>query len=424
MVFNIDKSTKGKIFILDDSIAFTRLMARNVEKKLGLETVLAFGFEEARKLLEVERDNIFMAILDLNLPDSNGSEHIDYFLSKKIPSIVLTGEFSDEIRDSIFASKSIIDYALKSRKEDIDYVLSLIVRLQKNSRTKVIVTDDSQLYRKLLIDLLEMHMFTVFEAKNGKECLQLLEENPDVKLILTDYNMPEMDGFQLTIHVREKYNRDQLAIVAISSSDTKNISSRFIKIGVNDYIGKPFSKEEFFCRVNMNMDVLENFEQMRYLANNDYLTGIMNRRHFFETVENLFKRDEVYGIAQLDIDFFKKINDTYGHDAGDIAIKTLADSIKDFLGNDGFVARFGGEEFAVVTSSVPKDDLKEYFEKLRKKIEENVIRFQDQELRYTISIGVFVRENKEGIQECLHFADLMLYKSKNEGRNKVSFHEK
>ena len=168
--------------------------------------------------------------------------------------------------------------------------------------------------------------------------------------------------------------------------------------------------------------------EINNLAFYDPLTQLPNRRLLLDRLKQALissARSKKYGaLLFIDLDNFKTLNDTYGHDAGDIAIKTLADSIKDFLGNDGFVARFGGEEFAVVTSSVPKDDLKEYFEKLRKKIEENVIRFQDQELRYTISIGVFVRENKEGIQECLHFADLMLYKSKNEGRNKVSFHEK
>ena len=156
-------------------------------------------------------------------------------------------------------------------------------------------------------------MFQVLEAKNGLDCLNIVEDHPEIKLVLTDYNMKEMDGFELTLRLREKHSKDELIIISISGNETKNISSKFIKIGVNDFITKPFTKEEFACRINMNMDALESIEKIRDISRRDFLTGLYNRQYFWEKSKTLLATGKETALAVFIIDHFKKLNTDHGN---------------------------------------------------------------------------------------------------------------
>jgi diguanylate cyclase (GGDEF)-like protein len=411
-----------KIFILDDSLPFAKLLSYMIKIKLNMHSIIAYSFQEARQLLAKEKDNIFAAILDLNLPDSLGIEHIDYCINEQIPTVVLTGDYNDDIREKIFTNKKIVDYALKTRKEDMDYVLSLLSRLQKNRDFKIIVADDSALYRKLTADLLETHLFQVFTAKNGFECIEILQRHPDVKMIVTDYDMPGMDGFTLTSLIRETYPREELSNIGVSSNETKNISSRFIKFGVNDFIGKPFSKEEFFCRINMNIDILESFQNIKDLANKDFLTKIYNRRYYFEEAGKYFQRvNQNIIIAILDIDHFKNINDSYGHDVGDKTLIEFATLFTNFAASKSLIARIGGEEFSILSIDFKEEEVSNYFENLRELISNIKVYINEKEsFSFTVSIGVCITNtSKNKLNQALKIADSCLYKAKAEGRNKV-----
>jgi diguanylate cyclase (GGDEF)-like protein len=409
----------GKIFILDDSVLYTKVLAKTLEKKLKLSTIVVHSYLEAKEIYERNHSEVFLNILDLNLPDSKDYEHIDFFLKYNIPSIVLTGDFSETVREMIFDSKNIIDYALKTRKEDMEYLLNLINRLRKNLGSKVILASSNLNESEILSDFLESQLFEVIHANNGLECIEYMTKNPSVQLVIIDSELNELDGYQTTTILREKYAKDKLCILGISYYEGKNVTSRFIKIGVNDVIHRPFFREEFFCKINLHMEVMENFEKIKYLANYDYLTGAMNRRYFFEIVDLTISHSNEVSIAQLDIDHFKKINDTHGHDAGDEAIKLLANLIKEYIRNKAITARFGGEEFVIVTTGVPRFDLENFYDGLRKKIESTYIEVNEKKIQFTISIGIFYREKNENIDVCLSIADKMLYRAKNEGRNKI-----
>ncbi|HMZ67336.1 MAG TPA: response regulator [Leptospiraceae bacterium] len=294
---------RNKIFIIDDSKSFSKLIALRIKNDLGLDSITASSFSEAKKVLEEERDSIFLALVDLNIADAKGTEHIDYMLEEKVPVIVITGELNDEIRNKIL-EKNIIDYIFKSKKEDMEYVIKLLRQIVRNSHTKVVVADDSPLFRKLTSDLLRLQMFQVLEAKNGLDCLNIVHDNPDIKLVLTDYNMKEMDGFELTLRLREKYPKESLIVISISGNDTKNISSKFIKIGANDFLTKPFTKEEFACRINMNLDALDSLEKIKDLSYRDFLTGLYNRKYFLEKGKSILTTDKNAGLALFIVDHF------------------------------------------------------------------------------------------------------------------------
>jgi diguanylate cyclase (GGDEF)-like protein len=166
------------------------------------------------------------------------------------------------------------------------------------------------------------------------------------------------------------------------------------------------------------------YSRTRYLSLTDALTGLYNRRHFDNTVEREFLRSKRYGgdltIAIIDIDFFKKINDTYGHLCGDYVLKEVAYLISDNFRKTDLVFRYGGEEFVALLTETSLESAKIPLERLRKKIENSDFIYAGQKINVTVSIGASVN-NAETVTEFLDNADKALYKAKNAGRNKLIF---
>lgn len=409
---------KNKIFIVDDSKSFSKLMTIRIKNDLGLDSITASSFEEAKSVLDEERSSIFLALVDLNVGDAKGTEHIDYMLEHKVPVIVITGELNDEIRNKIL-EKNIIDYIFKSKKEDMDYVIKLLKQIIRNSETKVVVADDSPLFRKLTGDLLKLQMFKVLEAKNGLDCLNIVEENPDIKLVLTDYNMKEMDGFELTLRLREKYSKDSLIIISISGNDTKNISSKFIKIGVNDFITKPFTKEEFACRINMNMDALESIERIKDLSNRDFLTNLYNRKFFIEKSNSLLSANKQSALAIFIVDHFKKLNNEFGEETGDMVLKSLGIIAKEHFSKSHFLFRLEGKKFAVLIPGITKEAAIPLFENFCSKVSSIPLNVNGNRIEITISVGLSISDNSNSTLR-IKEAEELLSEARNSGRNRVA----
>jgi diguanylate cyclase (GGDEF)-like protein len=231
-----------------------------------------------------------------------------------------------------------------------------------------------------------------------------------------------MNGIDLVKAVRIKYSKSRLPIIGMSGEGGGTTSAYFLKAGANDYIHKPFLTEELYCRVMHNLENSEYIAVIRDMAENDFLTGIYNRRSFFNYAEKLFagmkRGNHSLTIAMLDIDHFKKCNDTYGHDAGDAVIQFVANSIADWFRKEDVVARIGGEEFCVACINMKPDHIMEIFDGLRRQIESSVIKFQDKTIRVTISTGVCPLA-MDSLEEMVKVADNMLYQAKNTGRNQV-----
>ncbi len=421
-----------RILVVEDSKMFANVISMEIRSRLGFECKIATTLEETRALVENQASDFFMAVLDLNLPDARDEEIVDYVLSKGIPSIVFTGNFGDDIRERIL-SKDVVDYILKESTQDVDYLVRTIFRIYKNQSIKVMVVDDSSVTRTYLKKLLSVQKFIVLEAPGGTEGLDMLKQNPDIKLIITDYNMPGMDGFQFVSAVRKKFPSDRMAIIGISAHGSGILSAKFLKKGANDFVNKPFAKEEFNCRISQNIDMLEYIEAIQDASNKDYLTGIFNRRYFFDLGRKIFENARRGNlemiIAMIDIDHFKKINDTYGHETGDTALKVVAEMVSGNIRKADMVARFGGEEFCVLATNMKKEKAFIFFDDLRKRIQEEKIKTktishtpgnstQETELSLTVSIGVTTQLSNT-LERMINNADELLYRAKQSGRNCV-----
>ena len=409
-----------RILIVEDNKALSKLIAKKIAQNIDFEVDVAHSLKEAQAMVASENE-YFIALLDLNLPDAPNGEVVDFMLSKKIPSIVLTANVDKKTREEML-KKDVIDYVYKGNMDDVNYIFQLIERLSKNREYKVMVVDDSITMRNEIKRILSLQMYKVFGAAHGEEALVYIKDNPDIKLVLTDYNMPVIDGFELTKTLRQEYSKMQMSIIAITASDDAMISSKFLKIGANDFINKPFTKEEIVCRVNNAIELLEYIETISDMANRDFLTGAQNRRSFFRDIESYMKEcessGEEFALAVIDIDKFKDINDTYGHDVGDVALKELVRLVTESIKGSDIVARFGGEEFCVLLKDIDKSSAVELLVRLRLKIAQNVLSIKGNEIRYTVSMGVsFCCE--DGVEEMINQADTALYNAKNSGRNRV-----
>ena len=413
-----------RILIVEDNKTLAKLISKKIEHALEMKVDVAYTMAEAKLFLA--RYKYFITLLDINLPDAPDGEVVDYALSKKNHVIVLSANIDKDFRKKML-QKNIIDYVNKGGAGDINYIIQSIERLRKNQQHKVLVVDDSMVFRKQMQNMLENLFFQVITVAHGEEAVGMLQAKPDISLVLTDYNMPVMNGLELTYEIRQTYSKDELCILALSGSEDTEVSALFLKHGANDYIKKPFSKEEFSCRVNNSIEALENIQMIMNYANRDYLTGLYNRRYFFkeinEYVEDIKESGEKFAIAMIDIDHFKNVNDTYGHDIGDKVIVTLADILRSSTSPKDVVARFGGEEFCIVLKNINRYSAQDILARIHSEVENYSFQVdKEQFITFTISIGAVLFNEEETLEEAINEADMMLYKAKNEGRNRLIFH--
>ena len=407
-----------KLLVVEDSRPIATVI-KQIGEALNYEVTIAKSLAETEAILQ-GGTKFFAATIDYALPDAPNGESIACVLSHGIPSVVLTGKMDDETRQKILA-QPVIDYIPKENSQAFLYLKRILHWQRTNQQIGILVVDDSSSARNHIVELLKRRNFIVYIADNGEKALEVVQKNTNIKMVITDLEMPIMDGIDLTIGLRKKYARDRLAIIGISGATNGLHSARFIKNGADDFLRKPFCPEEFYCRITQNIENLSNIEQIKHAANTDYLTELPNRRAFFREGDariNYYKKKHmIYGLAMLDLDHFKQINDNYGHDAGDHVLKVIALYLRKHFGNS-LLSRLGGEEFAILISGEDIDSLHIKLDDFRREIAVTSVQYEQQHLSISISIGICF--NGEGsLTEQLQLADKALYAAKENGRNQI-----
>jgi diguanylate cyclase (GGDEF)-like protein len=410
------------ILLVEDSLTIQQALTKALEDLMTCHVYIAGSLAECRSVLQQHRDDIDIAILDLHLPDAKHNEIVDFMLFFHIPSFVYSSTYNNDLREE-FYKKNIIDYLLKDSIHSIEYTASLVHRVLKNKNVNVLVVDDSKTMIKYVSTLLKRQLISVVSASSAKEGLEKLKLlGDDIHLVITDYEMPDMDGIEMVKRIRRTRRKDELPIIAMSGSDQKDISAKFLKIGANDFIHKPFSHDELNTRVNTTLDLREYVQNIKIQVNKDFLTGLYNRRFLFDTAQLMVKQasreQQPLAVAVIDVDHFKKINDTFGHEAGDKALQELSSiMVHTFRGSD-VVARLGGEEFCIILHDALPNATRMVFEKLRIKVENTLIYYDMIAFDMTISVGVY-QGLEEDFETMVAEADKLLYEAKNSGRNQV-----
>jgi len=412
---------KKIVIVSDDIDKFQNLKNRLMEMKYSVEIVNSITFDVDKYL------KTFIFIVDFSTEKSV----LEPISNSNLKMIVIDDEYNYS-NYKISSKMNIVDYITIDDDIDFKYTVHSIDRFLKNSKYRLLIVDDSRLVlTSLKQHLLSVGINTVIQASNGAEAIVTLEEEVveakrTIDLIFVDYDMPEMNGVSFTKKVRERWSIDELPIIALSSHDGDNILSRFLKSGANDYIVKSSTRDEIICRLNLHLENLERSREIKKLAKTDFLTGLPNRRSFFDRsqhIVNLAKRNkDVYSVAIIDVDHFKKVNDNYGHSVGDLALKALGKLIKESLRASDIVARFGGEEFNLLLPNTSLDKAFLVMDRFREKISNQKIPYENGNfLQLTISIGLAVG-NDDDIERVFEIADRNLYRAKENGRNRVEPH--
>lgn len=403
-----------KILVVEDSPVVLKVLHHLLSRNPIFIPVLCACYKEAQGKLSNTEETYFAAIVDLNLPDAENGEIVDLILSHKIPCVVLTGNFDDKLRLSLL-NKGVLDYITKDSRYSFNHVIKVIERLSKNQGIKVLVAEDSSTSRLFIRILLEQYRFNVIEAENGQEALAQLEKDPDIRMLITDYNMPLVNGYELVRMLRYNARFQDLVIIGLSAEGDSALSAKFIKAGANDFLKKPFYHEEFHCRVVHSLETQEMLETIRDLANIDPLTKLKNRLFLFDEGEQLFSNDSSeMSVAMLDLDHFKRINDTYGHIIGDELLEAVGQDIRNAF-PDVLACRFGGEEFCVVANAGGlhlHNMLEGFLDGLRSK------EFTDAKIVLTCSVGMCCQP-KDSFEELIRVADNNLYEAKRLGRDRI-----
>lgn len=414
------KDYPKKVLLIEDAVLISKIITRSIVSTLGHTVQPAFSYAEAAAILEDRADEFSAAVTDLDLPDAPLGEVVDLTVKCGLPTIVLTATFCDATRAKILA-RDIVDYHVKGI-QGLAGINRSLKRLERNPTMKVLVVDDSRTVRAMIRKLLDVHLFEVIEAGDGVEGFEILERNPDVTLVITDCEMPKMNGIEMTKRIRAKRAQDDLAVIGISALGT-DVSARFLKNGANDYLSKPFQKEEFYCRLYRCIETQEHIKEIKRAAYTDKLTGLHNRLYFFKKAPPLYEtviREEIpFAVAMMDIDFFKSINDTFGHAGGDLALVRAASILRDNLPDEALLTRFGGEEFCCFLPGMDRAQAIRVFERLRRAVAATKIPFNGETISFTISIGLSV-SREETIDEAINRADGLLYMSKDGGRNRIT----
>ncbi len=289
------------------------------------------------------------------------------------------------------------------------------------------VIDDLKIIRKAVEGILGNN-YNIVEFESAEDVLERLEKKevliPD--LILLDINMGKISGLELLRILKSRNEFLHIPFIIFSSSESIDDKVKALELGATDYIVKPFNNLEFVARIKVHLKLKKIRDKLFEKTIVDSLTGVMNRRYLDRTMkrlDNLYMRHKIsYGVIFIDIDFFKNINDTYGHIIGDFALKSLVEKIRTNIRKEDEVYRYGGEEFLVLLIHLNKNEVKEVAEKLRKLIENSDFHYEeDKIINFTISCGIasLPEDNVKNTKELIDLADKRLYKAKESGRNRV-----
>lgn len=373
----------------------------------------AWSLAETQKF--ILKNHYTLALVDLTLPDATNGEVVKYTLEQGISTVVLTSAIDEYKRQQIL-ELGVIDYVIKDNRDSYHYAVKLVAQLLRNQGCKALIADDSMLSRALMRKMLERQLFDVQDSHDGEQALEILKKDREIKLLLTDYAMPTMDGFELVKAVRNFRGRDELAIIGLSGVGKYGLSARFIKFGANDFLTKPFMNEEFHCRVLQTMEQLSLIADIKESAFRDDLTNLYNRRFFYQFAEKLLKDSSSNNcLALIDIDFFKLINDKLGHEAGDQALKQVASLLKSAF-KEFTVARVGGEEFAIILNDLDLEHASSLLEAFRGRLSGYNFTINGDAFSITVSIGLTQFQNVT-LSSAMRLADKALYKAKEQGRD-------
>ena len=301
---------------------------------------------------------------------------------------------------------------------------------------RILVADDEPTSLETLQILLENWGHEVILARDGSKAWRILQQDDAPKLVILDWLMSGLEGPEICRKVREREKNQYTYIIMMTIKDRREDVVHGIGAGADDYITKPFDTEDLKARImsaerklKVHQELLAARETIRNEAMKDHLTGVLNRTTFLEMLSSEMSRsvreDTHIALAMLDIDGFKPINDTYGHQVGDEVLRQTTQRIQSNLRPFDIVGRYGGDEFLVVFTGCDTKNAGLLAERLHHLVTQDEIRIGNISIPLKISMGVTVTKSPadRSAESFIDIADKALYAAKNAGRNRIEMNE-
>ena len=295
----------------------------------------------------------------------------------------------------------------------------------------VLVVDDSPVYRKLVEQVLSSEQFRLQFAGNGAEALEALNKHNSC-IVITDWMMPDFSGFELCQRIRQDKTRPYTYIIVMTSNSEKGNVVKGLEAGADDYLTKPFDRGEMLARIGVGVRIVDlnraldaKNQLLEAAARTDPLTGLPNRRAIEEWASKQLRGAMRHGfpvwVVVGDIDSFKTVNDTFGHNAGDVVLQTFADLIQKSTRASDICGRMGGDEFLLVIAHTEAEHIEATINRVREQFASLSFPFQGKSVQVTASFGAagFKGRDLQEFSALMRQADQMLYEAKRGGRNLV-----
>jgi putative two-component system response regulator len=357
--------------------------------------------------------------------------------------------FDPEVVDAFLRAES----AILTTRERIDlaevaldatsFIKPPAVEQFRNSGTILVVEDDALILARLR-ELLATTGEEVLTASNGEEALRILEDRKP-RIVISDWVMPGVDGLTLCRKIRAGNHADRVYFIMLTAHSDKSRLLEAYDAGVDDFISKPFGTDELLAHIRagirnarlhdeslrkiqgsqtLNAQLASLNSRLERLSITDELTGVFNRRQAMSRMEEQWGLSTRYrqplSVVAIDIDHFKRINDTHGHDAGDAVLRQVADALRESKRGTDTLCRIGGEEFLIIYPCQTEAEARICAERCRRSVENHKFRANGLDLHVTISLGVVSRTPAVGeYMELLRLADEALYAAKHAGRNRI-----
>lgn len=456
----------ARVLVVDDILPNVKLLEAKLSNEY-YDVITASSGEEA--LQKVASDNPDIVLLDVMMPEMDGFEVCKRLKSNPdtahIPVVMVTAltDIEDKVKGlevgaDDFLSKPIDDVALMARVRSLARLKMALDewRLRENAANqfgianeptnlmqepvegaRVLLIEDKNYDKDKIVSALSSDLNIVITAPDGIKAMELVNTQ-DFDIIMVSLNLKDEDGLRLCSHFRSNERTRALPIIMISDEHNSDRVAHGMEIGAYDYILRPIEKSELLARIRTQIrrkrfqDRLRlSYEASLSMALTDSLTGLYNRRylevHLAKLIENNKQSKKALAVLILDIDLFKQVNDTYGHNVGDEVLKDFSERLKNSVRSFDLIARYGGEEFVVILPDVSPDRAYMIAERLRRSIGNRPISCSTLEgsIEITTSIGgVIIKEGDHDIKDVLSRADKCLYKAKNTGRNRTIFEKK
>jgi two-component system cell cycle response regulator len=307
-------------------------------------------------------------------------------------------------------------------------------RVRENKEFKVLIADDSPVSRKLVELVLSSRGYTLICATNGRSAIELFEKHrPDV--VITDWMMPDLSGREICQRIRASSQNSYTYIIVLTGQTDKDCVVEALAAGADDHLTKPFHRGELLARVGvgarltgLQRQIESKSKRLEELALTDALTGLPNRRAIEDWAATQLSSASRHGIpfwvALADLDHFKQVNDTFGHDAGDTVLKEFAKLLKKCLRRGDLCGRLGGEEFLIVLTHTDKNNAMKVIDRIRTELSCAPVNFAGCTIGVTASFGLAgfeARQQASTLSELREMADAALYSAKRAGRNRIEF---